>query len=358
MCTVSWNLFDLCRIACVQCKTRESIFFPSNLHMYCTVCAVLAQKKIYILNVLAVFVKMPIDASKLTDRICICLAPCVPQGETANLDCVTNSAWVTWLQAKGAESYSVLAVERGGTNSSCSAADLQCNVPDLLCGATYTFHITAVNSFCRSPPGNAFQIQTGANTQTFLFSILKCGLAFCHHSHWSLSFLSVAPCALTSITAHTDCYSSHITVNWQLNEGSSFYVATAEGHDQSILICNSTGTSCDLSGAKCGMQYTILISASSDKCSSLRSPPLKMHTGTQHDTNLSRQGTLHMCEILELHVLGIIHTHLEYNLSFKFSYSTLRSSEYNSEPSVWLKWHDGSMVTFSGCWVILTYSQQ
>lgn len=92
------------------------------------------------------------------------LAPCVPQGETGNLDCVTNSAWVTWLQAMGAESYSVLAVERGGTNSSCSAKDLHCNVPDLLCGATYTFHITAVNSFCHSGPSRSFQIQTGANT--------------------------------------------------------------------------------------------------------------------------------------------------------------------------------------------------
>ncbi|XP_051515678.1 uncharacterized protein LOC127418869 [Myxocyprinus asiaticus] len=183
-------------------------------------------------------------------------APCVPQGEQGNLDCVTNAAWVSWLQAEGAESYSVLAVDVGGANSSFSTKGLHCNIPDLRCGASYTFHVTAVNSFCSSGPSNTFQIQT-------------------------------APCAFASITAHTDCYSSHITVSWQVNEGSSFYVATAEDQDLSTLVCNSTGTSCDLTEVRCGMQYTIIVSASSDKCSSLRSPPYKINTAPCVPQNVS-----------------------------------------------------------------------
>ncbi|XP_051946726.1 fibronectin type III domain-containing protein 7-like [Xyrauchen texanus] len=183
-------------------------------------------------------------------------APCVPLGETGNLDCITNSALVSWLEAEGAESYSVLAVDVSGDNSSCSTTGLHCNVPNLRCGGLYTFHVTAVNSFCRSRPSNTFQIQT-------------------------------APCAFTSITAHMDCYSSHITVGWQLNEGVSIYVATAEGQDLGILECNSTGNSCDLTGVRCGMEYTIIVSASSDKCSSQRSPPYKINTAPCVPQNVS-----------------------------------------------------------------------
>ncbi|KAM8884839.1 fibronectin type III domain-containing protein 7 [Synchiropus picturatus] len=39
-------------------------------------------------------------------------APCVPQNVMTQLDCVSNSAWVTWDEADGAESYQVLGEER------------------------------------------------------------------------------------------------------------------------------------------------------------------------------------------------------------------------------------------------------
>lgn len=59
-----------------------------------------------------------------------------------------------------------MAVERDGANTSCSTTAQHCNIPDLLCGSTYTFHVTAMNSFCHSGPSNTFQIQTGANTKS------------------------------------------------------------------------------------------------------------------------------------------------------------------------------------------------
>ncbi|XP_076840783.1 uncharacterized protein fndc7b [Brachyhypopomus gauderio] len=173
--------------------------------------------------------------------------PCIPEGEKGSLDCVTNSVWVSWQPTAGAESYAVLALASDGTNSTCSGTGLYCNVPQLDCGTTYTFRITALNSQCNSAPSNSFQIETG-------------------------------PCALTGVTMQTECGSSSIRVSWKSRASSTLYVATAIGQDNSFLECNTTGTSCVLTGVRCSVQYTMMVSTTSDKCNSLRSPPYTLDT--------------------------------------------------------------------------------
>ncbi|KAJ8270294.1 hypothetical protein GJAV_G00112640 [Gymnothorax javanicus] len=169
------------------------------------------------------------------------------QGIVGNLDCVTNSIWVAWNPSRGAQRYTVLAHGAGGHNSSCSSSDISCNVPDLRCGVLYTFNVTASNHYCQSQANSSFEIET-------------------------------APCVLSTINAKSECHSNVIQVMWELMEGSPLYIATAEGDDRSILSCNSTMSSCDLTGAQCGTYYTIIVATSSDKCSSLRSPPVKINT--------------------------------------------------------------------------------
>ncbi|KAJ8384528.1 hypothetical protein AAFF_G00204430 [Aldrovandia affinis] len=183
---------------------------------------------------------------------------CKAQRVSGNLDCVTNSAWITWEPAMGAETYTVTALGGNKYNASCSTKQSPCNVPDLRCGVIYTFHVITANSHCESEPSDSFEMGT-------------------------------APCALTTITAFTQCHSSIIQVMWELTEGSPLYIATAEGNDRSALTCNSTSTSCELTGAQCDIQYTIIVAASSDKCSSLRSPPHKIKTApcAPHDVSLS-----------------------------------------------------------------------
>ncbi|XP_056895182.1 fibronectin-like isoform X2 [Takifugu flavidus] len=174
-------------------------------------------------------------------------APCVPTNANGHLDCVSNSAWVTWDASDGALSYTVLAQEVGGHNSSCASTSSPCSVPDLKCGTVYTFYITAINTHCHSNHNTSFEIETG-------------------------------PCALTSINVASQCNSNTILVEWELSENTPLYMVTAEGHDQSLISCNSSSTSCELHNIRCGMLYSIIVSTSSDKCSSMRSPPKKIKT--------------------------------------------------------------------------------
>ncbi|XP_016147370.1 uncharacterized protein [Sinocyclocheilus grahami] len=186
--------------------------------------------------------------SQPSSDLSIASAPCIPQGVNGTVDCVTNSAWVSWDVVNAAESYTVLAVGEDGHNSTCSSSNSTCNVPDLGCGRSFTFHVTASNAACVSPPSSSFQLET-------------------------------APCALSSIVVVAECHSSVIMVQWQkARSGNSLYFATAEDQDLSILSCNSSASSCNLTNVHCDKEYTIIVAASANKCSSLRSPPYKIRT--------------------------------------------------------------------------------
>ncbi|XP_028666288.2 uncharacterized protein LOC114658369 [Erpetoichthys calabaricus] len=177
----------------------------------------------------------------------IATAPCTPLNVKGYLDCVTNAAWVSWSQADGAEIYNVTAISSGGHQSSCTSTNVTCGVPDLQCGNKYTFSVTAISKDCLSMPSASFELET-------------------------------APCILNGLTLLNQCNSSSIKVVWNRTESSQLYIATAEGSDGSMYTCNSTKEGCNLNSVNCGTEYTIIVAATSDKCSSLRSPPSKITT--------------------------------------------------------------------------------
>ncbi|XP_077412087.1 fibronectin type III domain-containing protein 7-like [Vanacampus margaritifer] len=173
-------------------------------------------------------------------------APCQPQGIQGNLDCVTNSAWISWDPALGADCYTVSAMGDDYSTANCTTwANTTCEVEDLACGILYNFSVTAKNSQCDSYLSATIELQT-------------------------------APCSLSAITAIPECHRGSILVIWELaegGEGNTVYNATAEASDHTYLSCNGTGTNCTLHGAQCGLYYTVIVAASSDQCSGLRSPP-------------------------------------------------------------------------------------
>ncbi|XP_030219750.1 uncharacterized protein LOC115548942 isoform X4 [Gadus morhua] len=177
------------------------------------------------------------------------MAPCPPQSISGTLDCVTNSAWISWNSSQGAASYTVMSLVDGDHRFNCTTStNSTCEVQDLECGAMYNFSVIASNSFCDSMPSTPIELET-------------------------------APCSLSAITAFVQCHNSSILVVWETmagGEGNTQYNATAEASDRTYLYCNSTDTHCTLWGARCDLRYTIIVAASSDHCSGLRSPPFRI----------------------------------------------------------------------------------
>lgn len=99
------------------------------------------------------------------------------------------------------------------------------------------------------------------------------------HLFLLLTSCLLGPCALRSVNATTYCDSNTILVEWEVTLDTPLYLVTAEADNQDLLSCNSTSNSCILQDVRCGMYYSIIVSASSNKCSSLRSPPKKIKTG-------------------------------------------------------------------------------
>uniref|UniRef100_A0A8C4IN48 Fibronectin type-III domain-containing protein n=1 Tax=Dicentrarchus labrax TaxID=13489 RepID=A0A8C4IN48_DICLA len=89
-------------------------------------------------------------------------SPCQPQGVRGNIDCVTNSAWISWDAAAGADSYTVIAVGGKDYTANCTtSSNTTCEVEDLACGVLYNFSVIAKNSKCESQPSAIIDLGTG-----------------------------------------------------------------------------------------------------------------------------------------------------------------------------------------------------
>lgn len=98
-----------------------------------------------------------------------CSAPCTPRLSDVEIDCLTNSAWVMWDEAAGAEDYVVMATDSQGDRQTfeCnSTSDGACALPPLACSRNVTFTVTARDQQCPSGPSNAVTTETGEASST------------------------------------------------------------------------------------------------------------------------------------------------------------------------------------------------
>lgn len=230
---------------------------------------------------------------------------------------MTNSAWISWDAAPGADSYFVSAVGGEDYTGNCTtSSNTTCEVEDLACGILYNFSIIAKNSKCDSQPSATIDLQTGTRKALTIPQNIA-HLKQTTHAAVSVDEICLflpAPCTLSAITAVPQCHNSSILVMWDLmegSEGSTVYNATAESRDHTYLSCNNTGTSCYLYGAQCDAHYTIIVAASSDECSSMRSPPYRISMGktfchARRADYLLDSLDYYFCLMFETHAASII----------------------------------------------------
>lgn len=96
-------------------------------------------------------------------------APCVPLMLDVEMDCLSDSAWLTWEESAGAELYIASAIDSDGEEFQCNSTEGQCTVDQLQCGRFYSFSVTASNIQCNSPMSNTLESETGEGVRQEAF---------------------------------------------------------------------------------------------------------------------------------------------------------------------------------------------
>ncbi|KAI4885449.1 hypothetical protein NFI96_001413 [Prochilodus magdalenae] len=258
-------------------------------------------------------------------------APCPPTHVLASLNCSSNSASVSWDATPGATLYMVSAVGSAGYNTSCNNTSPQCSITNLQCGQDYSIRVTAQHNDCFSPASQDIILSAGtrakALVQTVQFELLTCqsgnlsvvwqptssvqmfraeavtfpghllscysastscvipnlgcGQAYdvsvvavgdsCNSSRSIIRQASTAPCPPSSVAAVVNCSTNTATVSW--NPPSILdvvYIARAVNNMASPpgVECNSTNSSCTLTGLQCSTQYNVTVTATKNNCTS------------------------------------------------------------------------------------------
>ncbi|XP_026097187.1 fibronectin type III domain-containing protein 7-like [Carassius auratus] len=167
-------------------------------------------------------------------------APCVPLMLDVEMDCLSDSAWLTWEESEGVELYIATATDSDGFEYQCNSTDTQCTVEQLQCGRFYNFSVFASNSQCDSPVSNTLQSET-------------------------------APCPPQNVITSVGCDTGTVSVLWDESVGALSYTATLERTDGDTTCCTASSTSCEVTSLPCGQMYVLTVTAEGRTCNSSQS---------------------------------------------------------------------------------------
>uniref|UniRef100_A0A3B5BI78 Fibronectin type-III domain-containing protein n=1 Tax=Stegastes partitus TaxID=144197 RepID=A0A3B5BI78_9TELE len=238
-------------------------------------------------------------------------APCLPQEIQVDVDCNSDGA-----ARSDVELYVGSAVKAsGGEVRKCNSTGSSCQFAGLDCGETYNLTITAHVQGCRSQAsttpcqpvivsaqavcqsdevqiswnqandvlsylvtatGSLGYVEIHNTTQTLLSATLPCGQNY-SVTVQVLSCPSPAPCIPWDVATYVECEFNVGSVSWGPSDGAEEYVAVATGLDGHPHQCLTNTTSCTWSDLHCGEEYTVVVRAKGDSCTSLPSNSSVIH---------------------------------------------------------------------------------
>ncbi|XP_069497964.1 serine-rich adhesin for platelets-like [Ambystoma mexicanum] len=249
-------------------------------------------------------------------------APCAPTNVLGHVDCTSNNVTVSWDRNDRATSYQALIRDLSGGLVTCNTTDTRCDISTLTCGRRYTVTVTALQGDCASNASNSVEIETAPCAPDYVGSIDSCGsdvviywdasdgaisytvtatqsngnltscrsaITSCHlsdlpcgesfqatvraSSHTCDSSLSsiiefhTVPCTPQSFDGIYECNSDSASLFWASTPGAIQYTASVVASNGNSTTCTSANTTCDVSGLRCGQNYTIHVSAANQNCS-------------------------------------------------------------------------------------------
>lgn len=88
------------------------------------------------------------------------LVPCEPQNASAQLNCSTHGALVSWDAGDGSDTYQVQAVGEDGHSIECNSSSSSCSLPTMRCGQSYNISVTVLDGVCDNVHAE-FRMQSG-----------------------------------------------------------------------------------------------------------------------------------------------------------------------------------------------------
>lgn len=91
--------------------------------------------------------------------------------------------------------------------------------------------------------------------------------------------LLTEPCPPANVTAEASCEERSAVVSWSPSPIAAAYSVVATAQDGDVRTCNATSSNCTLTGLHCEQQYTAVVKARHENCSSGASQSVAIATG-------------------------------------------------------------------------------